>query len=107
MLFLASLPLLLLVSFQAAQAQTFGLINGGSEFFEAVIDGWLDKCEKLGITLFTVSHRASLRKYVFISFQFFFLSFFLSYVFVRYHKYELHFNGSGGWVWSQIGADEK
>ena len=40
-----------------------------------------ETCEKLGITLFTVSHRASLRKY---------------------HKFELHFNGSGGWSWSRI-----
>ena len=31
------------------QAQTLGLINGGSSFFEPVIDGWLDKCAELGI----------------------------------------------------------
>jgi Periplasmic binding protein domain len=32
------------------QAQTLGLINGGSSFFEPVIEGWLDKCKELGIT---------------------------------------------------------
>ena len=42
----------LVASFHVAQSQTFGLINGGSEFFEPVIDGFLDKCEELGITCY-------------------------------------------------------
>ena len=29
---------------------TFGLLNGGSEYFEPVEDGWLDMCNKLGVT---------------------------------------------------------
>jgi ATP-binding cassette subfamily D (ALD) protein 3 len=47
-----------------------------------VEDKIYNTCKKLGITLFTVSHRPSLRKH---------------------HQYELHFSGDGSWTWSHIG----
>ncbi|KAM9953888.1 hypothetical protein ACTFIR_008993 [Dictyostelium discoideum] len=44
-----------------------------------------ETCKKLGITLFTVSHRPQLR---------------------AYHDYVLLFNGRGGWEWSKIDHDD-
>ncbi|EGC30265.1 ABC transporter D family protein [Dictyostelium purpureum] len=44
-----------------------------------------ETCKKLGITLFTVSHRPQLR---------------------AYHDYVLLFNGRGGWEWSKIDHSE-
>uniref|UniRef100_A0A6B2KZP0 ABC transporter domain-containing protein n=1 Tax=Arcella intermedia TaxID=1963864 RepID=A0A6B2KZP0_9EUKA len=46
-----------------------------------VEDRIYNTCKKLGITLFTVSHRPTLRKH---------------------HQFELNFNGEGGWSWLQI-----
>jgi len=40
-----------------------------------------ETCSKLGITLFTVSHKPYLRKY---------------------HDYELNLDGRGGWSWTKI-----
>ena len=42
----------LVARLHVAQALTLGVINGGSEFFEPVIDGFLGNCEDLGVTCY-------------------------------------------------------
>lgn len=45
-----------------------------------------ETCSKLGITLFTVSHKPYLR---------------------QYHDYELNLDGRGGWSWTKIDKEAK
>lgn len=60
----------------------YGILDECTSAVSIEVEGKIyETCAALGITLFTVSHRATLRKY---------------------HDYELHFNGSCGWSWAKI-----
>eukprot|EP01127_Copromyxa_protea_P003335 TRINITY_DN13169_c0_g1_i1.p1 TRINITY_DN13169_c0_g1~~TRINITY_DN13169_c0_g1_i1.p1 ORF type:complete len:445 (-),score=88.52 TRINITY_DN13169_c0_g1_i1:36-1370(-) len=65
----------------------FGILDECTSAVSIEVEGKIYKtCKKLGITLFTVSHRKTLN---------------------QYHDYELHFTGhAGNWTWEKI-DDEK
>jgi len=61
---------------------TYGILDECTSAVSIEVEDKIyNTCKKLGITLFTVSHRPALRKH---------------------HQFELNFNGEGGWTWSKI-----
>lgn len=80
----------------------YGILDECTSAVSVEVEGKIyTTCARLGITLFTVSHRASLRTCLHLLV--------VDAVFIwvgKYHDYELHFNGTGGWSWSKVDQEE-
>jgi len=60
----------------------FGILDECTSAVSMDVEGQLyETCKRLGITIFTVSHRPQLR---------------------HHHDYQLRFDGEGGWEWNEI-----